>query len=1208
MTTFQPTRGRYKARNRLNQNTTNRPSTNSNLTSNPADFISTPLTQTTTPQPVASSLTSPTNLNPNSASPFRPYPFPRSHSQRFQQKEEQQVQPPQTFPTQITPQPFLSQQKQLSSPYTSTPTPPILQSSQQRPTHSLSLRSVPVSSSKYHSAHHTPRQSSHNVEGKTINSSLEYLKEILNFLEYRRPADAEKFAAECAEVYKKNYSTSKKLLREQNLQSQDSILKPTEQDRSRLNPNDEKDPTSQSKAEKPDATTTDLAEVGQNGDVAKGPTTSTEKSQPNNDNPEIEVIEVLSDDEVPPKQVEKSQKDDQPMPKIKHGIFTRRYETENRIRERARYWAEQRRKLDQSGVITADGLNYVIAKPSGRFQDMITLPISFCNGLTGLLDPPRDLGPYQLALLSSIHLDTLRFLWMYLVHDACTGAIFRHGIGYPRAHIILLFAHIALKARTRSPLHRILIVCPPCAVNDWSRTAHALKSSLEIRITITNRNDWSEQIRAWKTDGGVLVCSTEIYGFVLEESSVPQWQQQCLEALCNPGPDIIVLDEATRIGTYNSRVGRLLASTATRARLALTSTPESGNLQRTWNVVNWACPEFCGNKAEFNEVFLSIIADGHKEKSTVKQGALAYRTALILRENLKMVTHTITVDQRRTVLERRGLRLLESSIFVNLSRRHVDLYQSVGEILSDAVADGKMNKFIALHILNITATCPRALLGFLMKGYIGDKQLLDPDTDIHKVFNAAFDTCKAIKLRTDKFEIDELIRGKLELCKFLCIFSLKQYERIVVFTSSKEVFIETVAFLENNVEAEQFFKYDLVEDSGERSNQLLGFNTAAAGAVLVAPIGPLLDCMEESGWGFVNANRVLIIENSFYSDACAQALNRVHSLAQMQTCHVHYIQAKGTVDETTFTDIKTRFESVKGDAPGEWRRPPTAKNPIERSYLLTPVVNDKVIQKSRCDFDAVRYKMMDVHESRNTFERQRLEDDLSFNECLKILEEKHSADEGYLVHKVELGGDKYNLLSQALDVAMKATVSEEERKTARTEIIRRQESLFETFASTMKQLVIWGREDHPIRAVDSVKIDPDTFIEEEDDPWGIISCWDSYYRTYECPPPEPKVLREKSRGPNGSRSRSSQHSAHGSGDRREDVPPGDFRPPPPQRMPPPHLSPLPRRPAGPPGPPPRGFGSGRRQMPDYVDYDEPPSQLVIADRVNEDTFKRRRRR
>lgn len=92
--------------------------------------------------------------------------------------------------------------------------------------------------------------------------------------------------------------------------------------------------------------------------------------------------------------------------------------------------------------------------------------------------------------------------------------------------------------------------------------------------------------------------------------------------LVNPGPDMIILDEAHRIKNSSSILSAYVKKIRTRSRLCLTGYPLQNRLLEYYYMIDFIAPGLLGSKDAFNTYFSNYIDKCYSDSSkTIKEQA-----------------------------------------------------------------------------------------------------------------------------------------------------------------------------------------------------------------------------------------------------------------------------------------------------------------------------------------------------------------------------------------------------------------------------------------------------------------------------------------------------------------------------------------------------------------------------------------------------------
>ena len=116
-------------------------------------------------------------------------------------------------------------------------------------------------------------------------------------------------------------------------------------------------------------------------------------------------------------------------------------------------------------------------------------------------------------------------------------------------------------------------------------------------------------------------------------------RQAFITALLDPGPDIVVLDEAHIIRNQESDIHTCVSLISTQRRLALTGTPMQNNLEEYYWMCNFCKPNLLGTVAEFKNQYSITIQRGQRKDATERDVELMREFSSLLYTILKDTVH-----------------------------------------------------------------------------------------------------------------------------------------------------------------------------------------------------------------------------------------------------------------------------------------------------------------------------------------------------------------------------------------------------------------------------------------------------------------------------------------------------------------------------------------------------------------------------------------
>eukprot|EP01114_Cavostelium_apophysatum_P019879 TRINITY_DN6520_c0_g1_i3.p1 TRINITY_DN6520_c0_g1~~TRINITY_DN6520_c0_g1_i3.p1 ORF type:complete len:978 (-),score=162.34 TRINITY_DN6520_c0_g1_i3:662-3595(-) len=289
--------------------------------------------------------------------------------------------------------------------------------------------------------------------------------------------------------------------------------------------------------------------------------------------------------------------------------------------ERERIIAEGRAKLRSR----ADG-DGVIINPAAESKDIVKI------------------NPYIASNLLQHQIDAVRFEWSLI--NSGTGCLLALCMGLGKTLCAIALLHTYLK---KYPNQRGLVVVPANVLQNWDiefeKWLPPDEEGLKQFLIGDEKGDKVrekriEKLRSWKKNGGVVIISYHMLYELTEKQGTKYTsaqRQELQELLQDPGPDIVVADEAHVIRNDKSNLSRTLKSIKTRKRICLTGYPLQNNLNEYWCMFDFISPNLLGTMTEFSNRFTNPINSGRHRDSTFEESQISKRRSFQLHEELKLL-------------------------------------------------------------------------------------------------------------------------------------------------------------------------------------------------------------------------------------------------------------------------------------------------------------------------------------------------------------------------------------------------------------------------------------------------------------------------------------------------------------------------------------------------------------------------------------------
>ncbi|XP_063908124.1 transcriptional regulator ATRX homolog isoform X4 [Zophobas morio] len=517
--------------------------------------------------------------------------------------------------------------------------------------------------------------------------------------------------------------------------------------------------------------------------------------------------------------------------------------------------------------------------------------------------------------------DGVKFMWQacyesvdILKSKPGTGCILAHCMGLGKTLQVITLIHTLFTHGSLTQTKHVLITCPLSTVTNWKnefKKAFRQLNDDRIRRYFIVKGDVVEKIRTvrwWRQNGGVLVMGYEAFQRLTSEKLsprvTPEQRKAVLEALTNPGPDLIVCDEGHLLKNSKTLRFNSLIKVKTKRRIVLTGTPLQNNLKEYYVMVEFVKPHLLGTKEEYKNRFATPIENGQYHDSRPEDIKLMKKRTHVLTKLLKKTIHRVEAAVLSSYLPE----IVDYTICLKLTPLQMEMYtkyinmttgQST-ELGKKLLTDVMMLNFNNLHpyTIQLYYNKPKHKKKKRKRTEEGATEDDEQEADVSHVSQDWF----KVSLPED-VNINVNYSAKLKLVFDILNECLRVKEKVLIFVQ----FLVELDIIENflkyhGTENQQswrpnvdYYRMDGKTPVDDRDTLCRRFNTDATAKlfILTHRVGGL-------GLNLVGANRVIMIGSNYNPSLDTQSMYRVYRFGQTKKCYVYRLLSMATMEEKIY--------------------------------------------------------------------------------------------------------------------------------------------------------------------------------------------------------------------------------------------------------------------------------------------------------------------
>ncbi|XP_072388064.1 uncharacterized protein [Diabrotica undecimpunctata] len=516
----------------------------------------------------------------------------------------------------------------------------------------------------------------------------------------------------------------------------------------------------------------------------------------------------------------------------------------------------------------------------------------------------------------------IKFMW-----DSCyeslkrikehpgSGCILAHCMGLGKTFQVLSLIHTLFTHEEIDTKH-VLVVCPLSTVNNWRKEVkfaykglrdqddihiYTFQTARDIQLKYDIVNKWHLRKKS------ILIMGYEAFETITNEAKLDknlsvEMKNKILNALVDPGPDLVVCDEGHLIKNKKAVRAQALNNIKTNRRIVLTGTPLQNNLVEYYHMVHFVKPNLLGTLKEFRTNFVNPITNGQYEDSTSHDISLMRKRTHVLHKLLGETVQRV----EDTELEMYLPKMLDYAVFIQLHQLQCDFYNDYCN--RQPTADKTASTFLKdVHMLQYIGAHPQLLnvIEASKNKKIKQQDVICEDDEIIDMGNwwkdkMPADAPEKLEYGHKMLVLMTIIEECEEVGDKLLVFSQKIIEMDLIEHFLTKVGTKRCSSWKKKVD---YYRMDGTVKPEERSFICDKFNDKNSRVKL------LLMSVKVGGLGLnlTAANRVVIMTVNWNPSYDTQSIFRAYRFGQTKEVYVYRLIALGAMEEKIYQRTVTKL-------------------------------------------------------------------------------------------------------------------------------------------------------------------------------------------------------------------------------------------------------------------------------------------------------------